>query len=417
MKQSMWIEALERWPRWAVLGAILGLGILTRALLLIAWPELGNPNTMDTQNYLRVARSLVESESFEMWRKPTAYVAPGYPFFLAFIFKIAGENLLAVKLVQILLGAATTGVVYFLALQFVRPAVAMMAALITAAHPELVGMTSYIYTETLFIFLLTTTLLLLTRAMASAKTFYFLSAGALLGVTTLCRGTTLYFPVFLLGLALFSTQRRVWLRGCLLFVISMVIVIAPWTIRNYYHFQTFLPIATGAGDVFWAGNYLAFDGEYLYQETGAKMFEVAGDVDLVTRDRLLMEDAKKNILADPLPHAWLFVRKIFRYWLRVYEDVPHGEARQRNWPVFSVLAATHYMLLLLAVIGLRRCGGRPESVKMLLTFVCYYTLVHAATLAVVRYRMPLLPLISIASAIGLYWLWQEFITKEKKHGF
>jgi 4-amino-4-deoxy-L-arabinose transferase-like glycosyltransferase len=415
MKRTGWMEKIEAWPRAATLGAVVGLALALRLLLLIALPQLGDPDGMDTANYLHLTRSLLESGSFAMWAKPTAYVAPVYPFFLAGVFKIFGENLLAVKLIHVLLGTASVALVYCLAARIMRPFVALLAALLMAVHPEIIGITGFIYTETLFIFLLLMTLVLFQRALATKKVFHFVCAGALLGLTTLCRGVTLQWPVFMVVVIMLSSQRWVWLRRWAFAVAGMALVMAPWTIRNYQHFRVFLPVATGSGDVFWTGNYLEFDGEYRYQETQAKLFEVAGDVDLVTRDRRLMADAKRMILEEPLAHAWLFVRKIFRYWLRVYEDVPHGEARQRNWVVFGVLAMTHYLILLLALIGLWRCNWRNEDAKTLLAFVCYYTLVHAATLAVARYRIPLLPLLSIAAAGGLFGILRKFNTREAAH--
>jgi len=423
MNGSTAIAKLEAWPRGVLLGLIFGLGLAARVLLILIMPQLGDPSGMDAQNYLQLARNLAESGSFSMWSKPSAYVAPGYPFFLAALFKIGGENLLAVKLIQAVLGASTAVLVYFFALRFSsyqpsgRPAVALLAALIMALHPELVGIAAFIYTEIIFIFLLTLTLLCFARAVASGKWSHFVQAGLLFGLTTLCRSTILYFPLFALGAVMLAARRRLrpsglWLRRWAFFILGMMLMMAPWSARNYYHFRIFLPVATGSGDVFWTGNYLEFDGEYRYQETQAKLRETAGDVDLIARDRILMQDAWKKIWADPAPHAWLFIRKIFRYWLHVYEDIPHGAARQPNWLVFGGLAATHYALLLLAGVGLYRCNRREQLVKLSLLFVGYYTLIHAATLAVARYRMPLLPLLSIAAAAGLVWLLEKRSRKE-----
>jgi len=415
MKNAGWMEKIEAWPRAAMLGGIIALAFALRLLLLMAMPQLGDPDGMDTANYLHLTRSLLESGSFAMWAKPTAYVAPVYPLFLAGVFKIFGENLFVVKLVHVVLGAASVALVYFIAARFARPFVALLTALIIAVHPEIIGITGFIYTETLFIFLLLATLLLFLQAIATKKAFHFVCAGALLGLTTLCRGVTLQWPLFMLAVIMLSSQRWLWFRRWTFVVAGMAVMMAPWTLRNYRQFQAFLPVATGSGDVFWTGNYLEFDGEYRYEQTQKKLFAVAGDVDLITRDRKLMADAKRMILEEPLAHAWLFGRKIFRYWLRVYEDVPHGEARQRNWLVFGVLAMTHYSILLFALIGLRRCNWRHEGVKMLLAFICYYTLVHAATLAVARYRIPLLPLLSIAAASGAAGILQKFSPGEARH--
>ena len=415
MKSAGWMGKIEAWPRAVTLGSIAGLALALRLLLIFALPQLGDPNSMDTANYLHLTRSLLESGHYAMWAKPTAYVAPVYPFFLASVFKLCGENLLAVKLIHAGLGTASVALVYFLALRFTRPLVALLAALMVALHPEIIGITGFIYTETLFIFLLLATLLALVHAIGTKKTRHFLCAGALLGLTTLCRGVTLQWPIFMLAVLLLSRQRWMWLRRWAFVVAGMAVVMAPWTIRNYRQFQAFLPVATGSGDVLWTGNYLEFDGEYRYAQTQKKLLEVAGDVDLVTRDRKLTADAKRMILEEPLAHAWLFIRKIFRYWLRIYEDVPDGAARRRNWLVFSVLAFTHYAILLFMLFGLRQCNWRHDGVKMLAAFVCYYTLVHAATLAVARYRIPLLPLIGIAAASGVVAILQKLTAQEATH--
>lgn len=415
MKSVGWMGKIETWPRAIVLGTIVGLAFALRLLLVIAMPQLGDPNSMDTANYLHLTRSLLESGRYAMWAKPTAYVAPVYPFFLAGIFKFFGENLFVVKLVQVGLGTASVVLVYRFALRFTRPLVALLAALLIALHPEVIGITGFIYTETLFIFLLLAALLALTHAIETKRAGHFLWAGALLGITTLCRGVTLQWPIFMLAALMLSAQRWVWFRRWVLVVVGMAMIMTPWAMRNYQRFHTFLPVATGSGDVFWTGNYLEFDGEYRYEQTQKKLLEIAGDVDLVTRDHKLMTDARRMILDEPLPHAWLFVRKIFRYWLRVYEDVPDGAARQRNWLVFGVLVFTHYAILIFALFGLWRCNWRQDGVKMLLAFVCYYTLVHAATLAVARYRIPLLPIVSIAAASGVVGLCQKLAIKEAAH--
>ena len=415
MKTTGWMGQIEAWPRAVTLGGIVGLALTLRLLLILVMPQLGDPNSMDTANYLHLTRSLLESGRYAMWAKPTAYVAPVYPFFLAGVFKLFGENFFAVKLIQVGLGTVSVALVYFLAVRFTRPLVALLAALIMALHPEIIGITGFIYTETLFIFLLLATLLLLVHAITTKKAVYFLGAGSLLGLTTLCRGVTLQWPIFMLAVLMLSSQRWWWWRRWVFVVAGMAVVMAPWTIRNYQRFQVFLPVATGSGDVFWTGNYLEFDGEYRYEQTQKKLLEVAGDVDLITRDRKLMADAKRMILDEPLAHAGLFIRKIFRYWLRVYEDVPHGEARQRNWLVFGVLTFTHYTILFFALLGLRKCNWRHDGVKMLLAFVCYYTLVHAATLAVARYRIPLLPFLGIAAASGVMGIMQRFTINEATH--
>jgi 4-amino-4-deoxy-L-arabinose transferase-like glycosyltransferase len=224
-----------------------------------------------------------------------------------------------------------------------------------------------------------------------------------LGVTNLCRGTLMYFPIFLFLVWFFYRDQlgRHWLSNLFILTLAMALTMLPWAMRNYVHVHAIVPVATGGGDVFWTGNYLPFDGEFRYEETQKKIQELVGNVSLIERDRILMTEAKKNIAAQPLASAWLFVRKIFRYWFRVYENIPQGQSRNTNWLILGVLGSTHFILLVSAAVGIWRNNLRKPIIGILLVLLLYYTLIHAATLAVPRYRQPLIPVLCLLAASGL----------------
>ncbi len=363
--------------------------------------SIGDPNSMDAQNYLEIAENLLAGNGFALGGGPTTFVAPLYPTFLAVLQALFGKSVMAIKLVQAIIGGASAILVFDLARRFVRPGLAFVGAVIFAFHPEMIAVTAFLYTETLFIFLALCTFIGMVRALQQPNWRRFLLAGILLGVTNLCRGTLYYLPVFLFPLLLVyrhEIKRRA--LGLVVLTAGMALTIAPWAWRNYTTFHAFVPIATGAGDVFWTGNYLPFDGEFRYRETQRKIKELVGGASLIERDRILMAEAKKSILKHPVETAWLWVRKFFRYWFRVYENVPRGEKRQRNWLIWSALALPHYVLLLLTVLAFIRAPlGRIEWGFLLLLFG-YYTLIHVATLPVPRYRMPLIPLMAFLAAAG-----------------
>jgi hypothetical protein len=234
----------------------------------------------------------------------------------------------------------------------------------------------------------------------------FLLAGVFIGITNLCRATLLYFPAVLFLLLLFY-RGALWRRrlfGVAALVLTMGLTMLPWTIRNYVHFHAIVPVAIGGGDVFWTGNYLPFDGEYRYEETQQKIEELVGNATLTERDQILMAEAKKSIAAHPWRSAWLFTRKIFRYWFRIYENVPQGHSRQTNWLILGVLGTVHFALLAFVVAGFWRANWREPIIGVMLLLFLYYTMIHAATLAIPRYRQPLIPLLCIWAAAGIWAL-------------
>lgn len=390
----------------AMLLVVLGAMLLRLAFVIFA-AGVADPNSMDSQNYLRIARNLVAGNGFVVWHKPTIYVAPLYPTLLAGMQLLFGESILAIRLLQVLLGGATAWLVFLLGREIFNRQIGFLAALAFAVHPEMIALTAFIYTEIVFIFLLVLTLWLAARAFNSGELKWFVLAGLVLGVTNLCRGTLMYFPAFLLVLLLLYSGRQRWQRlaGIAVFTVMMAAAMAPWTIRNYLQFDAFVPVASGMGDVLWTGNYLPFDGEFRYEQTQRKLNEIVGDASFVERDRILIEETKKNWLAAPAESLWLLARKPFRYWFRVYENVPTGEARQKNWLVFGVLAFSHYALLGVAVLGLYKARLKNPLVVLLLVLIGYYTLVHTLTLPVVRYRQPLIPAMCVlAGAAVAGWL-------------
>ena len=375
--------------------------VAVRVLFVTAARSIGDPNSMDAQNYLEIADNLLAGNGFALGGGPTTFVAPLYPAFLAVLQAVFGKSVLAIKLVQAVIGGLSSLLVFDLARRFVRPGLAFAGAGIFALHPEMIAVTAFLYTETLFIFLALCTFISIVRALKQPRWPAFFMAGVLLGITSLCRGTLYYLPVFLVFLVLLYRQDLVRrLAGIVLLTAGMAVIIAPWAWRNYTTFHAFVPIATGAGDVFWTGNYLPFDGEFRYRETQQKIKELVGGASLIERDRILMAEAKKSILAHPAETAWLWTRKFFRYWFRVYENVPRGEKRQRNWLIWSALAIPHYVLLALTVVAFFYAPLRRPEWGFLLLLFGYYTLIHVVTLPVPRYRMPLIPLMAFLAVTG-----------------
>ncbi|MEM8529975.1 MAG: tetratricopeptide repeat protein, partial [Chloroflexota bacterium] len=126
--------------------------------------------------------------------------------------------------------------------------------------------------ETLFVFLLTGGFLCLTLAyqqrMASDATQsdwrWLVTAGMLLGLAILTRSVAwLFLPVIALWLvfqlptrqATAIPDRQTLLRNtglALLFVVSAVVIIAPWTTRNYLAYGDFILVETGLSYNLWA---------------------------------------------------------------------------------------------------------------------------------------------------------------------
>lgn len=138
-------------------------------------------------------------------------------------------------------------------------------------------------------------------------------AGLVMGAGALTHGTFLLLPVLAAPYVLSLREMRLPQRliALLLVAAGMLIVVAPWTLRNARTFDRFIPVVTGNGYHYWKGEAVYFGGDYpmarLYEaETGTPFEErYYGAVD-PEADALLWRLAKEDMRARPLRAAMRF---------------------------------------------------------------------------------------------------------------
>ena len=357
---------------------------LIRIIFIILFP-LSAPDTIDYDRYaLHILKGIGFSTNLA---RP-----PLYPSFLATIYLVFGHSFLAVRIIQAILGAIICVFVYFIGKKIFRNRkAAILGAGAAIICPSLVASNSYILTETLSTFLLTISVILLIKAWEDKKIKNYVTSGIFLGFSTLTRPVTLLFPFFLLiGLLLFFRKR-------LIFSLSMVAIVLPWTIRNYVVFKEFIPIATGAGFSFWVGSYLPWNGDYNYRDLSDKENLVKG-LSQIDADKKFLSEGIKNIKNSPGAYSFLCVKKLGRFWLQI----PGGKRVLEGKKLQKVLIFTfHYILLIFFLLGLYLCPKKRKEVFIPLLMILYFTFAFTLSLAIPRYRIPIMPLVLAIAGGGL----------------
>ena len=101
-------------------------------------------------------------------------------------------------------------------------------------------------------------------------------------------------------------------------------------------------------------------------------------------------------------------------WFEVYENVPSGAKRTVNWLVLLVLGTWHYALVGFALIGSAITRKSLRSLAVVYAVLLLITVVYAFTLAIPRYRMPMMPYVSMLAAVGLCSTWDALGKLRKK---
>ena len=220
----------------------------------------------DSVFYHHVAAFLADGGGYNSpWSGlPTAQWAPGYPFFLTPLYWIFGPNVTVAELANVVLGAATVGVLFLLALQLFDSRTARVAALLLALFPGQILFASLLYSETLFTFLFTLALLL--AVVAGKRTpaggwQWLVAFGLVAGAAALVRGAGL--SLLLIAPAYWAlTWRDGWmtLRWSGLAVVVAALLILPWTVRNIQTMDAPLIITSSTGINFWQGHHAGASG-------------------------------------------------------------------------------------------------------------------------------------------------------------
>ena len=184
--------------------------------------------------------------------EPTAYRAPGFPFFLAAVHQVFGGYMHPLRVGQALVGVALIAAIGLVAEQLAGRRAALFSMALAALSPVLVVFGGSLISEPLYSLLLTTSLALALKARRSEQWLgWAIAAGAASGAAALTR------PAWLFGLpavALIAVPARArWPAGVAV-VLAGVITIAPWTARNIRVLHAFVPISTEMGNTL-AGTY------------------------------------------------------------------------------------------------------------------------------------------------------------------
>lgn len=311
---------------------LLLLMLLALGLRLLVWDwhrlyDLGG----DEREYFNQAITLLRDRRYvelNLMRPPL------YTGFLAACIYIIGDSVVhQLRLVQAFISALTVLPAYGLAWRLFgsRP-IALVAAALFALNYTLASNATELLTETLFVFGLTTVFWLLLEPSNALPRRWALLASVLagLGVGTLALLRSVALPLLPLGAVwLFlqhslngapSRRRLSMLVPAILFVLSTLIVILPWTARNYLTYGAPILIDTTGPENLWLDNDPA-GREAVKQQLYAMGQNMAG------RQQLALERGTAVILADPgrfIRKAWGEATKFFA--LEYFDDMRQRQA-------------------------------------------------------------------------------------------
>lgn len=360
-----------------------------------------------------VARALASGHGFSSpfypWSGPTALVPPLYPALLASLFKLFGIYSLTSGFLILsfnsILSALTCVPVYYSALNSLGDRGAKAAAWGWALYPFAIYFSAgRVWEYALTSFLFTTCFCLAQRLHLSAKPSVWLGFGLLYGLAGLSNPSVLSLLPFLLLLALWKVrqQRGRWLLYGATASIGVLLMIAPWIIRNKIVMGSAYPIRDNYWLEFYAGNF----GDT--SDPNPSSAHPASDAGEMQKFLTMGEPAylaeKHKLAVEMVSHhpeffAWVSLRRVLFYWTG-YWSFDRDYMRREPFELPNLFFCGGITLIMLRGIGrfwrLNRTAALPYLL-LIAVFPMTYYLSHP----LMDYRQPIEPAILVLAIAGL----------------
>jgi 4-amino-4-deoxy-L-arabinose transferase-like glycosyltransferase len=420
------------------LAAILLLGLGLR--IDYAWE--GRPPVFDAVAYGQIAVRLDRGEGFSLGptgTQPASNYSPGLPLAVGGIYALSGgphERL--ARLVLALVGTLSVLFAYLIGRRLSGPPAGLVGAAAIAIYPALLEYQGMLMSEPLAATLLSGAVLSMLWAADREKPAAWLLPGALLGATAMTRPEYLAIALLLSVVVFVRGGASGWrpsLSQAALLLVGLVLVVAPWTVRNAIALGHFVPISTGAGQALFSGAYLPSEGDpqrvgqavlerhpglgraladrYLPSRQDHSLEAVLAGVRLeqilaglaaqrypgVESDRALARMGRerlwRDITQEPLAYVGFLGSKLSLIWWHGPRDV----MRRPAW------AIVHWLLVAFGLVGLGALAWQRRWEALLLgVLLVSVTAVGVLLVASPRRLLVAMPELAALAGVGTVWV-------------
>jgi len=440
-----------------------------RLYCVAVFPHLGG----DSPVYEKLAGNMISARTLSLSDAapfvPCDIRTPGYPLFIAISFELFGYHDTPIRLLQVLLDVLTCVLVGTIGLAIApgphRFRIGSLGFAIAAVCPFLAEYTASILSESLTIFLTTLGLALAVYALNNGKKLLWFFCGIVCGMGVMVRPDTILL-VAAIGLTLLFAYirkrsfREMFIAGGLL-GFAVLLVMAPWVIRNWVSLKKFQPLSARyaempgeyvpRGYMRWVRTWIdssryedlaffsldereidlgalpdkAFDSEE-EKEKVAEILEAYNDDTTMTQeiDERFGEVANERIARAPFRYYVVVpAKRAFTLWVDTHSEllpmtslIYPVKQQATDSPIDFTVSLAHGLLnafyLIMGLVGVFIM--RKDRVLLLLfvlTIGIRTVFLSSLENTESRYVLEVYPFVEVFAAIGIFFLWERIRTK------
>jgi Tfp pilus assembly protein PilF len=410
---------------------LLALALRIIFLLQINTTPLVDFLAADTGDFERFSLEILKGN---LLSRETIYFNPLYPFFLAAVYFILGHHPLMVMIIQALVDTGTCLLIYLISTNIFRDRVTgLIAAFFYAGYGLAIFYTGIMVGASLATFLFIFSAYLLLAAARNRYRWLWFLIGITYGLAVLLRPNTLFVFPFIIFWIIRGRADRVKITGKLcrvaVVIAGILLVILPFSVRNYLITGNISPPFGNGGFNFYVGNHQGASGTYTYlkgisnspagqiKSSVLQAKKAAGEeVSLSQASAYWFDRGIRFVVQSPSEYLLLLGRKFLLFWnaQEIGQNIDYYFSKRFSsllaLPLFSFGIVAPFAWLGF-IFALRR---RPAGILIPVIFLFAYLGSIIVFFVSARYRLPAIPFIIIFSSYGVSSLIRLFFPKIKK---
>ncbi|MFH0714336.1 MAG: glycosyltransferase family 39 protein [Candidatus Diapherotrites archaeon] len=327
--------------------------------------------------------------------------APGYSIFLKFLSLFVGENLIAVKAVQMLLSAFMVFPLYWLGKTAFGKRAGIAAALLWAVYPYSMMFGEFVMSETFFLLVFVLALVFLVKAIEKPSPLLVLGSGMLLGVLALTRASSkllfLLVPLFLV----FSKKWKPVLA--LVSIVGALILIGPYVFFLFQTYHQFIFIDNvGEQTLAWTTSpgFSDINPDVNLEASYNETKELANEHPLSLYLQALNPQNLATILSQVPAKLTVFL------WLETFmagqptRDYYGAVSSSISYNLFAYGSIIFYILLMILFLA-GAAYSKSKYAQLFFLVILYFLVIHSLSHAEQRYHLQIMPLVILFAGFTL----------------
>jgi hypothetical protein len=388
--------------------------------LLTLRPPVGIGEPYWIARQLAAGHGFIYAYPFDLAWMPTCYIPPLYVWFHAAIISLGGD-----LIVSQIFGLVFFHLANYFFYRFFRrvttPGIALAGFAALAFYIPLWLIAQKPDPDGLNLLLIALTILTLDNAVEKPQVKVWVFLGILFGIQILVRPDILmgmiFFGLWLLIYSKKGVQRKKNIVGYSMAVGIGLVMVLPWTIRNYNTFGSFVLVSANSGFNFYMGNNPRATGEFRQDFSTKESNDIDSAIAIfwrshpshVERDAYLLDVGKQWVYSHPAEAAKLDLKKFYFHWWQRNEA--GGSIAAKEWMLTGYKFISGF-LLIFGFYGLFSLKSKPKR-ALLITLFLYSTAISVIFFTQSRHRaIKVDPYLVTLSMIGIDAAIKKLRTKE-----